>query len=341
MKLPSLLLAAVLLTPASLIHAQEAAPAAATAEQSPADQAWQELEPLIKNGPRPTKRPESQDELIALYQEWVKDVNAKIDAFTTKFPKDPRRWKLSVFAVQVNGLLSRIGLEPKTEDGLNIIIEKILAADDADAEAKGFASYYKINQIEDPEKFVAAVEAHKKAYPDFPGNAHLDGRVAEIKTQAELREKPLELKFTDAEGKEFDLSKLRGKVVLIDFWATWCGPCIAELPNVVAAYEKYHDKGFEIVGISFENTRVKPDAAPEEIDAAKQAAKEKLLAFTKEHKMPWPQYFDGEGWNNAFGRKYGINAIPTMWLINKKGFVATFEGREDLASKVEKLLAEE
>ena len=76
--------------------------------------------------------------------------------------------------------------------------------------------------------------------------------------------KPLDLKYTAVDGSAVDLSKMRGKVVLVDFWATWCPPCRGEVPNVVAAYTKYHDQGFEIVGVSLDKD------------------KERLLAFTKE-----------------------------------------------------------
>ena len=91
---------------------------------------------------------------------------------------------------------------------------------------------------------------------------------------------------------------------------------------MVKTYEKLHDKGFEIVGISFD------------------ADKDSLLKFIADKKMTWPQYFDGKRWENVIGREYGINSIPAMWLVDKKGNLRDMNGRADLESKVEKLLAE-
>jgi len=133
---------------------------------------------------------------------------------------------------------------------------------------------------------------------------------------------PLEIKFKATNDQEVDLQNMKGKVVLVDFWATWCGPCVKEIPNVRATYEKLHAKGFEIVGISFDSDR------------------KKLDDFVEKEKMPWVQYFDGKGWGNEIGKKYGINSIPAMWLIDKKGMLRELNARADLEKKVEKLLAE-
>ncbi len=134
--------------------------------------------------------------------------------------------------------------------------------------------------------------------------------------------KPLALKFKATDGRQVDLSKMQGKVVLVDFWATWCVPCVAELPNVKAAYEKFHGKGFEIVGISLDKDL------------------EKLKKFTEEKKMAWAQYCDGKGWEGKYAAEFGITGIPTMWLVDKKGNLRHLEARDGLAEKVEKLLAE-
>jgi thiol-disulfide isomerase/thioredoxin len=140
---------------------------------------------------------------------------------------------------------------------------------------------------------------------------------------AELKKQPLELKFTAIDGTEIDFAKLRGKVVLLDFWASWCGPCVAEAPNVLAAYKKLHDRGFEIVGISLDQDR-----------AAMQKAIERLG-------LPWAQHFDGKGWENEIAQRFGIRSIPATWLFDKQGKLRTTGLRgQELEPGVEQLLKE-
>jgi thiol-disulfide isomerase/thioredoxin len=141
-------------------------------------------------------------------------------------------------------------------------------------------------------------------------------------TNGEFVGKPIGLKFNAADGSPIDLTKLHGKVVLIDFWATWCGPCMKEVPNVVAAYAKYHDKGFEIVGISLDED------------------KDNMLKVAAQKGMAWPQYFDGKGWKNEVSTAFHIRSIPTMWLVDKKGLVATTEARGNLDAEIARLLVQ-
>ncbi|PQV63987.1 Thiol-disulfide isomerase or thioredoxin [Abditibacterium utsteinense] len=133
---------------------------------------------------------------------------------------------------------------------------------------------------------------------------------------------PYQLTGADLGGKKRDLDQYKGKVVLLDFWATWCGPCVGELPNVLSNYAKYHSKGFEIVAISLDES------------------KKDLTDFVAARKMPWPQLFDGKGWKAENAARYGVKAIPFTLLIGKDGKIAAVNPRgEELEPAIQAALA--
>ena len=135
--------------------------------------------------------------------------------------------------------------------------------------------------------------------------------------------KPVEIRFTGLNEEVVDLAAMKGKVVLIDFWSTTCGPCIAQMPELKELMEKHGEEGFQIVGVNLDEKE------------------SRVRAFLKEQGIDWPQHFSGKGWANPLAVRFGIFAIPTNWLIDKKGNLRSVEARGDLEGMVARMLAEE
>ncbi len=177
--------------------------------------------------------------------------------------------------------------------------------------------------------YTLSLEQKENILSKFPATYDNDPSIERIRAQVTSEKntavgmKYTNLTMENPEGQEVSLSDYvgNGKLVLIDFWATWCGPCRREMPNIVSLYDKYKNKGFEIVGVSFDNNA------------------EAWRNGIKQMNMTWPQMSDLKGWQSEGGAVYGISSIPYTILISGDGtIVARNLQGEELYDKIEELL---
>lgn len=322
-----------------------------------ADELWAHFQAL-ERGPR--GQGTTPAERAKAFEEFVIDLRATAELFARKYPADPRRWEARLTADRLTQRVAKAKPQAEVEK----LYREAAGAPDAPAEIKARARLGLIQmhretlKDDSPKEKVQAVEMEIASFAaDFPKHESLPllqssraalwekrdrakamtilndlaksdnpdvarEATAQVRFRNILREQ-LPLAFTAVDGTGFDLAALRGRVVLVFFWVSNAGPCATEASNAVAAYEKYHEKGFEVVGISLDGN------------------KDRMLAFMAEKKMTWPVFFDGKGYRNAIASSYAVRALPAMWLVNKKGFVASTDARGELDELIGRLLGEE
>ena len=250
------------------------------------------------------------------------------------------------FAAETNGVSSdlkdlvtrinaKLRAEQKTETDLagelkefDALIVKHQGADAEElAQVLSMKGGLYLQVLDEPEKAAEVFKQIKHDYPQTKPGQRVDEILTMLAQQVEVKKIQDTLvagkvfpdfSEVDLAGQPLSIASRKGKVVLVDFWATWCGPCRAELPNVLEVYKKHHPEGFEIIGVSLDEEKARVES------------------FIKDKDMTWPQYFDGKKWQNKLAVQYGVNSIPATYLLDGEGKIL---GKDLRGEALEKAVA--
>ncbi len=311
---------------------------------------------------RAPPRPKSMEEAEKMLRERLPKVLAALEEMEKRHPKASELQQAREIGLWASSQLARMGHDAAMAGRCEAIAQRVLKSD-APAEAKLGAEYHLIalkiapvgkeaKPAGNAEEIIRGfVQRHEKTqhgatalkmglslarmarqrelfdqlidrlvqrYPDDP----LAKRALAEREADKVVGQPFQADLTRLDGTRLKLPEgLLGKVVVVDFWATWCAPCVVEVPHMKALYAKYKPKGVEFVGISLDQDR------------------KALEAFVKARGTNWVHTFSGLAWGDPTARKYGVRAIPSIWVVGKDGKVFSRDARMDLEGTIEKALA--
>ena len=250
----------------------------------------------------------SNDLYSKLYNS-VRGENTKASTLMTLYyEKESKGEKVDDLEEQINNLFTQV--EEKTEAFIGNHLNSVVAAYTIDDNIFSYEAGNRLDSI------YQLLGAHVKVSPI----GQLLKQKVDTYAKIGIGKPAMEISMPNAEEEVVTLSSQKGKYVLLDFWATWCGPCVKEMPNLVEVYEKYHEKGFEVYAVSLDT---------------KKSAWQKFL---KTKKLPWINVSDLQE-DNAAGVAYSVNAVPANFLLDKEGtIIGKNMTMEELAEQLEMLL---
>ncbi len=252
----------------------------------------------------------------AIEHDWYAQADATAKSYLSKFPEGAVRPMARIVTTMAHAQANQF---PEALEGFRALMQSLEGPEQQEF-AVNFADSLAGSALAGGRHDVARM-VYETVLEKYGESPELRVKVQDDLARIDMIGKPAPaLALNDLSGRPFRLSDLKGKYVLIDFWATWCAPCLAELPNVQAAYAKYHDKGLEIVSISLDET---PQAVSD---------------FVKARKIPWRQIHNATSGGDAVAA-YGISNIPSTFLVDPEGNVIRLELRgRNLSKTLEQLI---
>ena len=252
----------------------------------------------------------------------------KAAAFIAELDAAAKKHKGGEIAVEAlhakaRAFTTMIRSEAVTRDQLVAAVDAFVKAAPKDKRAPRLMMTIAKRHTKDTGEQIKVYNRVAKLFPDDRSAKYAKGKARQIEELG----KSFALEFNDAiSGESVSMRRLRGKIVVVDFWATWCRPCVKEMPHMKELYAQYKDKGVEFIGVSLD--------VPEDEDGLK-----KLKEYCEENEIAWPQYYQGNKWESEYSTSWGINGIPTMFIIDSDGKLHSTRVRGKLDELIPELLA--